>query len=363
MSMKARTAIVIACALALLLLLLFLPAGRNREPEQQGGDAGRPNPTQAAGEQVVHTSPQNGGQSVLSNSSTSRPSFFPGPSKSEQIHQALLAYNNEQIVFYGKLVDQFGEPVPDATVDFAVRVIDQYKNTTERGRTMSDVTGRFTISGYKGQDLSVNPSKPGYVPSAVRGVFNYSHLFPDEERVHPDPRVPDVIEMWKLQGAEHLISFDFDVSIPIGGTALRFDCQTGQQVKSGGDLAITVKTSAQPNTSEQYDWQVGVRAIDGGVMEQGGVGLDRMFEAPHSGYAPELIRAFQKGTPDWSSSFTGGFYFTSRNARCYGKFITEIVTFRVRNGTVPTRLRGYLNPSGSRNLEVDPNKVVAPARP
>jgi hypothetical protein len=61
----------------------------------------------------------------------------------------------------------------------------------------------------------------------------------------------------------------------------------------------------------------------------------------------------------WTSRFINSFCFTSRNAGCYGKLAIEVISDVVKNGTVPVIINSYVNPSGSRNLEIDPAMVTA----
>jgi hypothetical protein len=94
-----------------------------------------------------------------------------------------------------------------------------------------------------------------------------------------------------------------------------------------------------------------VQAVDGGVKASED-DFDLMFEAPESGYESKFAVAFQKGAAKWTSQFIGSLYFTAHNGRCYGKLCVNVVGYRVQNGTVPVVLGSFLNPAGSRNLEI-----------
>jgi len=283
---------------------------------------------------------------------------IPGQGKTEQVQEALSIYNDQPIVFYGRLLDQFSQPVPNATVDFTVRVINGSKSTTDRGRTVSDIAGLFSISGYTGQDLSVNPSKPGYVLSSISGLFNYSHLFPDSERIHPDPKNPTVIQMWRLQGAEKLISFDIEDYVPCNGSPVLFDLQTGRRVPNGGDILIAVESTNAPSLKDGYNWQAHIGAVQGGVARAFNVRPEQMLGAPDSGYSNVFDIDYDYDVKPWTARFRGAFYFVSRERRCYGRFSMEILSDVVKDNKVCVRISGVLNPSGSRDLEVDPQLVT-----
>jgi len=277
----------------------------------------------------------------------------PPLSKAERATGILSAYNDVPIDFYGKLEDQFSNAVSDATVNFGVRIINGYEATVTNGQAVSDANGFFTITGYHGQDLSVVPQKAGYVLTIASTLFKYSHM--EDRPFASDPDNPIVIKMWKLQGAEHLISFRIEKYIPVDGTPVSLDLQTGQQVASGGDLTIRLQSVTKPSVRAEYDWQVSMQMVDGGIIQDSsGLGLQKMFQAPDSGYEPEFDLSFQKNTRQWTPRFNDDFYFTSQGSKCYGKLWLEVDTDVVRNGTALVTLKGYLNPSGSRNLESEP---------
>jgi hypothetical protein len=281
----------------------------------------------------------------------------PPQSKWEQLQPILATQNDQPIVFYGKVEDQFGNSIADAQIAADVRIYNGVQHTLERFSQKSDANGLFTISGYKGERLGLNVKKQGYVLVSISGSTIYSKLWPENQRAHPDPNNPTVIKMYKLQGAEHLVSFNIKTYIPIDGTLIKFDLQTGRQVESGGDLTVSIKSSSVPRVQEGYDWEASIQMADGGIIQDSsGLGLEKMFQAPDSGYAPEFDLNFQKGTQQWTSRFIGGFYFTSRNGQSYGKMAISIITDRIKNGNVPITINGYLNPAGSKNLEIDPTK-------
>jgi hypothetical protein len=273
----------------------------------------------------------------------------------------LSTYNHVPIDFYGKLVDQFGTPVAGADIKGSIRVINGFRRGTDWLSTTSGADGRFEFHG-KGQDIGVAPTKAGYVYLTMNGTGNYSLLSSEEERAHPDPSSPVILKMWKLQGAQHLISFRIDSYVPVNGTPVIFDLHTGTRVEQGGDLTIRLESPAKPNAGEGYDWRVSVQPMDGGIFQPRDIRPDQMFEAPETGYEKEFDLAYRNGASPWSSRFKSSFYFSTRAGRCYGKLTLSITTDVVREGGALVMLSGYLNPTGFRNLEMDP-ALVTPAHP
>jgi hypothetical protein len=217
--------------------------------------------------------------------------------------------------------------------------------------------GLFTISGYKGERLSFVPEKTGYVLTSHINGGIYSPQWPEEQRVHPDPNNPVIIKMWKLQGGESLIHFSYNVRVPYDNTPVLFDFQTGKTVNTGGDLVIKLQCPLTPDTREQYDWQAIIQPVDGGIVSDDG-GMELKFQAPDSGYESEFDIKNRKDVRPWSSTFHGGLFFKSRGGNCYGKLDLGIVIYAIRDGLVPITLDGYINPAGSRNLEIDPAKIT-----
>jgi hypothetical protein len=205
------------------------------------------------------------------------------------------------------------------------------------------------------------PRKEGYTLAATTAGFRYSHLYPESRHV-PSPSQPAVIEMWKLQGGQRLIHFQLKAYVPLNGTANVFDLQSGKRVESGGDLVVYVKSSATPNPTERYDWDVTLQAVGGGLIDSGGIEFEKMFAAPEQGYQAETRFAFRKDERPWATRLNSGFYLKSRFGGCYAKVGFGIMSDIVKNGAVPVILSGYLNPAGSRNLEVDPVLVSESGR-
>ncbi len=293
---------------------------------------------------------------------TTKGAYFsksPAMSKEERAIGLLSTYNDVPIDFYGRVEDQFGNAVDAAAVNFSVRIMNGQESTVKRGQVLTDGNGFFAITGYKGQDLGLVPQKAGYTLATTGTLFKYSHL--EDHPYVPDPNNPTVIKMWKLQGAEPLIHFSFKARIPYDGTPVVFDLHTGKIVDAGGDLIIRLKSPLEPSSNQQYDWQATIQPVDGGIISSD-VRLESRLGAPDSGYDSQCDINYRKDVKPWSSTFHGGFYFKDHGGSDYGKFDVGIVIYAIKDGFVPITLDGYINPAGSRNLEIDP-KLVTEAHP
>lgn len=270
--------------------------------------------------------------------------------------ELLDTQNDVPIVFYGKLEDQFANPVTSAEVKGVTSIHNSRTNGYANFMTMSDANGLFELDAGRGAVLSLFPQKTGYALATTGTEFKYSHMF------NPDYFVcnsnnPVIIKMWKLRGAEHLIHFNVQTYIPIDGTPATFDLETGQRVTSGGDIIVADESPSSPHAGQTYDWKAGIRAQNGGLaLSQDDYG--QMFQAPEASYDPELIFDYKKDTTPWQNSVKGMYYFTSRGGEIYGKLTIDLSTYVVRDGGAYITLTGYLNPGGSRNLEIDPTLVT-----
>jgi uncharacterized GH25 family protein len=77
---------------------------------------------------------------------------------------AILAVDSRQpIEFYGRVVDQHGQPVPGAKVRGNAEIIERWMDQKwDEHFTTTDSNGYFQFSGLHGQSLVVSPSKDGY---------------------------------------------------------------------------------------------------------------------------------------------------------------------------------------------------------
>ena len=97
-------------------------------------------------------------------------------SKWEQIQPILATKNDIPIVFYGRLEDQFGNPVVSAQILASVQIYNGVRSTAERFSATSDAKGLFQINHGKGESLGLMPLKTGYVLASTGTLFKYSHL-------------------------------------------------------------------------------------------------------------------------------------------------------------------------------------------
>lgn len=80
------------------------------------------------------------------------------------------------IAFYGKVVDQLGNPVPDANGYLAAT--DSASGKSSKYERQTDIHGQFSIKGIRGMSLYVEVDKPGMRKLPVRdGARGWQDVF------------------------------------------------------------------------------------------------------------------------------------------------------------------------------------------
>lgn len=103
----------------------------------------------------------------------------PSPATYEDQQKAFVAAFNTPINFYGRVIDQYGDPVAGADVKLSANDKASGGRPSEISVT-TDADGHFSIVGIVGITLAVEISKPGYrnVPRTTEragssGLFEY----------------------------------------------------------------------------------------------------------------------------------------------------------------------------------------------
>lgn len=272
------------------------------------------------------------------------------PQSKVAILKEILQANDADIVFYGRLEDQFSNAVNGAVISFSVQYEDTNGSGIHRGQVVSDANGLFTISGYEGATLSIMPQKTGYALAATDTSFRYSQLQPGY--FAPDANNPVVIKMWKLQGAEPLVEINKTFKLPYTGAPIFFDMLTGNVVPSGGDLEVIV-TRAPGVISQRLhgDWSIKLVPVNGGIMASDYHTAQVTFEAPASGYQESYFVQMQSDDPGWFDNIYNTFFMVTRNGQVYSKFSLGFKINDDPNGAMWFQFKGVASTNGSRDWE------------
>jgi len=284
---------------------------------------------------------------------------------------------NVEIEFYGKVVDQSGDPVPGAKVSFSVYVNNEnlvsqlltlgYGNVAPAESKVTEVQtdeqGLFSVSGVRGEHATVeNIEKLGYLFHS-RKSYQYSRNRPESFR-QTTVESPAVFVMWKQDETEALIKSKYRGGLdtqktnePVIVHFVRFPNNPGYNEE--GDFRITAYDQGRGRDERNrpirrtYDWWVDIEAVDGGIIRTEDVWL---YKAPTEGYKKSLRIEGNSSDPDWDLSIRDmKIYFKSHGN--YGSAKLDINA--EANGKVGVYMRDVLiNPTGSTNLEYDPMKEI-----
>jgi hypothetical protein len=264
-------------------------------------------------------------------------------SKDEAIAETYNLRFKQPRSFYGKVIDQYGQPVVGVEVTGSIEMLNDSGDglQTQTFETQSDSEGLFDFTGKTGAPIKFTIKKEGY----MLGARGEGYKGPPSEQTTPDNRA--ILTMWKLHGPEKLIGSSIDANIPHDGSPVTFDMTTGKE-SSNGDLraAISQFPLDVKTGRERFDWSVKVELINGGLLEEND---PYPYWAPANGYQPSFEFNVSSNAPEWVPNLKKSFY--AKNAQ--GQY--GIMRFSVYPGRSPTGLEVNfnINPSGSQNLEPD----------
>jgi hypothetical protein len=260
----------------------------------------------------------------------------------------VLAVLATPITFYGRVLDQNGNPVSGADVDYGA--IDKFDESGTDYHGKSDANGNFSIHGIKGAVLTVGVRKTGYynIHGRSDAAFAYGVGIDPTRKVPPTKENPALFVLQKQGPTEPLIRVDGgQIDIPSDGQPLNVDLATGRT----GTGNLRVQTWIENNSQRRFDWHYELSVPGGGLIERPGQ-FD--FEAPEDGYQPALGENMFNGAANWSARPEREYFAKLPD----GRFARFAIHFYAgdRNFIVFT---SYLNPEpGHRNLEFDPTKQI-----
>jgi hypothetical protein len=351
--MKIRRSIILLVAVVVALIALALWYGKKKPAEPSLKVAietnAAPSPAAPAPSAPVRVPVHTNALPVAQHASGAN---SPAPGREQQVREDLAVLNDEAVVFYGRVIDQFGNAVADATVTGGIQVNNGTRVGDDTITLLTDASGSFSISGYKGKALGLWVEKKGYVMATTNTYFIYSLLWPASRRFTPDPNNPTVIKMWKLQGAEPLVDINKEYRLPFTSEPIFFDLVAGKIVPNGGDLeAIVTRASGSLSKQNPGDWSIDLKPVSGGIIESDYHAAQFTFEAPADGYQDDCLVQMNHDDPAWRDGIAQEFFFKSRDGQVYGKFYLVFGINREPNDPLYFQFRGAANANGSRNWE------------
>jgi len=251
------------------------------------------------------------------------------------------------IEFFGKVVDENGNPVSGANVRF--QATDLSKEGTSEYFTTSDQNGLFTLAGVKGKHLGVFVSKNDYhTLKSNRTAFEYAAGGGQYGIFTPNLNNPVLFFLRKKKESVRLIERELQFKLRLDGTPVGVNLTSSRTAPLDESEVTMVYSASDLNAKRGYDWRFRVTVPNGGLVSAVG---EFLLEAPEVGYLP-FDEIHMAATEDRWQSSAGRTYFLKLKNGNYA--ITKI--YVETGGDRFVILEYYLNPTGSRDLEHDPKK-------
>lgn len=198
------------------------------------------------------------------------PPIPPTQKPSPKLQHTFQALNHNSIDFYGRAIDQFGEPVAGAEVSGVVLYNTGIRAGEKQVKTTTDAQGCFRFADLEGQDLGIGIAKEGYEYRNRNSSFSYSYFEADHKRHIPDPKNPVIFTLWKKQGAEALVHYDKVWRFPVNTGPVRINLATGKMGDQDADLIVTVsRTPLRMRYGEGgFAWETTIEVVGGGLFAQ-----------------------------------------------------------------------------------------------
>lgn len=253
------------------------------------------------------------------------------------------------INFYGRVIDQHGDPVSSAKVEYSIL---SFENRP-KGQLNSGADGTFQITGHRGASIAVWVSKDGYhrLPG-VDGEVGSDHRFAFGSKHPPasSQQEPIVFTLQKPGVIEPLIhAEERNYRLTRDGSPTEIDLHPGGSSAHRVVLRCWNKElEPRPQTEPRYDWRLEITVPGGGITERKDI---MAFEAPEAGYEPKAtIDMPVDAKPLWSASAERTYFVHFKD----NTFARVALRMRAR-GDHFVVWESHLNPKpDSRNLDTDP---------
>jgi hypothetical protein len=263
-----------------------------------------------------------------------------------------------KIDFFGKVIDERGQPISGAITSYIVSTRSLTGNPTQLG-PKTDSEGRFSITDKRGPRLAVMVEHPNYYKTDLHGrFFTYGGPVAEGSPKIPTADNPAIFVLQSKGKAESLICHSIETHIPIDGMALNLDLRKGVVGTGGESIILNLMSDGNKLPLNQYypfDWSLKIQVPGGGIQER----TNRFqFQAPSEGYQSEISISKAASLPreEWKGEFQKEFFILLPSGT-YARIQIRVVA---KKGSC--EIESFLNPNpSSRNLEYDPNKQ-APAQ-
>ena len=271
---------------------------------------------------------------------------------------SIIASLNTPITFYGKVIDQNGDPVPEANVDYGV--IDRFDADGSNYTGKADEKGGISKSGIHGAVLTVGIWKKGYYNIHSKSDMAFADgIGPDPTRKPPPTKANPAVFILQKMGETGPLFYAGTryYKMAKDGQPLEINLETGKEA-SRGQGNIRVERWANDTAKDKngrFDWRLRISVPSGGLVERHG---QFEFVAPEEGYQlSDEINMPASLNEKWQYTVNKSFFVKLPD----GRYARIDITIQAGHNNTPFILDSYLNPDpGHRNLEFDPAKAIKP---
>ena len=251
---------------------------------------------------------------------------------------------NIPLDFYGRVVDQDGNPLHGVRIDLRLRHWNTaYSGSSTTVNLETDTKGHFHAVDATGDAFDIESIlKAGYElePNTRRGY----------RAKGGSAAAPVEFKMWRSDIKEALISDSKSYRIVPDGRGYFIDLRNSTIGETGvGDIKASINYVTEVVHGQTYDWSAQITVPNGGLLEETNVNSS-MYLAPTNGYKSKFQLTQQILGGQSGSIGTRRFFLKLKNGEQYGRM--EIQMNAPYNSQVPGRIRisHAINPSGSRTL-------------
>jgi len=270
----------------------------------------------------------------------------------------LMKALNSPVEFWGKVVDEEGNPVSGARAEISITNKFSWNPTADSTRTkyvkMSDSSGLFSLLGKKGGSLYVNVYAEGYVPSKdkkterdlSRASLSYSGKNDSMHFQRPTEGDPMVFVLRKKNPVANL-AHDFKKRVSVGKNGETQKIELKTERKAIGLEVRCWSSCPVPFTYDRYDWRAEIE-IAGGKLQA--ITELEPVTAPTEGYQQVFQVEMPKDTQEnWLRSSPNGQrdFWVLFDDGTYAKARIEVRTGRTHEVDVEV----WYNVDGTNNFE------------
>jgi hypothetical protein len=277
----------------------------------------------------------------------------------------------EDVRFYGKVIDQYGEPVTNAKIKYSVGGRYLASGRSFSGPVSTDQDGEFLIEGeggsvsiygFKADNIQVDiPGSPGSeMKRQAIGFFGYQHTQGGNQPLWTDtsPIKPFVFPAWRIGEGEYakkLLSRSIGEVLIADGRwyTINFlprerEEQFLEGESSAGQLWVSLlREEPQGKGEKKGSWKMTMKAVGGGLQAVEG---RYSVMAPAEGYENEAVLEQDINSPGYISEISDKYYFIkAAEGEMYGVFNLNVYPYANGNESV-FGIDGAFNTKGSRSL-------------